>query len=85
MNAVIIGGFVAGLATAHELRWAGLDARVFERSPGTMEARGAGKVMQHEVEELLRRLGLTAEQVSVELLERQQLHRNGKATSYFAP
>ncbi|MEW1819207.1 FAD-dependent monooxygenase [Arthrobacter sp. NPDC080031] len=85
VKALIIGGSVAGLAAAHELRAAGVESEVFERSSGTMQTRGAGVVMQPEVEALLRGLGFTAESVSVELFERQQLHRTGEATGYAAP
>ncbi|MEU8976350.1 FAD-dependent monooxygenase [Streptomyces monashensis] len=82
---VIVGGSVGGLAAAHELRAIGAEAAVYERSAGRMEARGAGVVMQPEVEALLVRLGLSARQVSVELRERQQLHLRGRATRFEAP
>ncbi|ALO91457.1 Monooxygenase [Streptomyces hygroscopicus subsp. limoneus] len=82
---VIVGGSVGGLAAAHELRAIGAEAAVYERSAGRMQARGAGVVMQPEVEALLVRLGLSARQVSVELRERQQLHLHGRATRYAAP
>ncbi|MEV4127285.1 FAD-dependent monooxygenase [Nocardia sp. NPDC049707] len=82
---VIVGGSVGGLAAAHELRAIGAEAAVYERSAGRMEARGAGVVMQPEVEALLVRLGMSAREVSVELRERQQLHLHGRATRYEAP
>ncbi|MFE1448136.1 FAD binding domain-containing protein [Streptomyces olivaceoviridis] len=82
---VIVGGSVGGLAAAHELRAIGAEAAVYERSAGRMQARGAGVVMQPEVEALLVRLGLSAREVSVELRERQQLHLHGRATRYAAP
>ncbi|AUA07975.1 monooxygenase [Streptomyces sp. SID8382] len=82
---VIVGGSVGGLSAAHELRAIGAEAAVYERSAGRMEARGAGVVMQPEVEALLVRLGLSAREVSVELRERQQLHLHGRATRYEAP
>ncbi|MFK0109997.1 FAD-dependent monooxygenase [Streptomyces sp. NPDC091217] len=82
---VIVGGSVGGLAAAHELRASGAEAAVYERSAGRMEARGAGVVMQPEVEALLVRLGMSAREVSVELRERQQLHLHGRATRYGAP
>jgi 2-polyprenyl-6-methoxyphenol hydroxylase-like FAD-dependent oxidoreductase len=82
---LIVGGSVGGLAAAHELLAVGVDVAVYERSRGTMEARGARLVKQPEVETLLLRLGLTAESVSVELMERQQLHLHATPTRYEAP
>jgi 2-polyprenyl-6-methoxyphenol hydroxylase-like FAD-dependent oxidoreductase len=84
-KALIIGGSVGGLAAAHELRSVGAGLAVYERSAGKMQARGAGIVMQPEVEALLTRLGISALSVSVELHERQQLDINGRATRYEAP
>jgi len=50
----VIGGSVGGLAAALELRrLSGAEVNVYERSAGVMEARGAGVVMQPEVEALL--------------------------------
>ncbi|MBL1114394.1 FAD-dependent monooxygenase [Streptomyces sp. 110] len=84
-KALIVGGSVGGLAAAHEMRAVGVDAAVYERSAGRMEARGAGIVMQPEVAELLVRLGVTARSMSVELRERQQLHLHGSTARYEAP
>ncbi|MEM8995437.1 MAG: FAD-dependent monooxygenase [Acidobacteriota bacterium] len=84
--AAIIGGSVGGLAAALELRrLAGADVRVYERSAGVMEARGAGVVMQPEVESLLATVGVTAEQVSVRLTERVTFGQDGGARRYSAP
>ncbi|MGW5152611.1 FAD binding domain-containing protein [Rhodococcus koreensis] len=82
---LVAGGSVGGLAAAHELRAVGADAVVYERSAGRMQARGAGIVMQPEVESLLVRLGASARSVSVELFERQQLHIHGRPIRYAAP
>ncbi|MFF3734900.1 FAD-dependent monooxygenase [Streptomyces sp. NPDC002476] len=82
---VIVGGSVGGLAAAHEMRAVGVEAAVYERSAGRMEARGAGVVMQPEVEALFARLHMSVRAVSVELWERQQLHLHGRATRYEAP
>ncbi|WP_406502421.1 FAD-dependent monooxygenase [Streptomyces sp. NBC_01602] len=84
-TALVIGGSVGGLAAAYELRAVGAEVAVYERSVGKTSARGAGIVMQPEVEALLSRLGVPAQSVSVELHERQQLHMHGKATRYEAP
>ncbi|WFR74239.1 FAD-dependent monooxygenase [Prescottella defluvii] len=84
-RAVIVGGSVGGLAAAHELRGVGAEIAVYERSAGRMEARGAGIVMQPEVEALLVGLGTSARAVSVELRERQRLRLDGRAERYEAP
>lgn len=85
MKALVIGGSVGGLAAAHELLAIGADVTVYERSVDRTQPRGAGIVMQPEVEELLVRLGLTVPSVSVQLRERQQLHRDGTVSRYGAP
>ncbi|MFF2852802.1 FAD-dependent monooxygenase [Streptomyces sp. NPDC058001] len=84
-RAVIVGGSLGGLAAAHELAAVGADVAVYERSAGNMRARGAGIVMQPEVEDLLGRLGVTAGEVCVELRERQYLHRHGQPDRYAMP
>ncbi|MCV7419695.1 FAD-dependent monooxygenase [Mycobacterium yunnanensis] len=84
-TAAIVGGSVGGLAAAHELRSIGADVTVYERSVDRTQPRGAGIVMQPEVESLLSRLGVTVPSVSVRLRERQQLHRDGRIGRYDAP
>jgi 2-polyprenyl-6-methoxyphenol hydroxylase-like FAD-dependent oxidoreductase len=73
------------LAAAHELRFAGAEVTVFERSVDRTQPRGAGIVMQAEVESLLARLGRSVPSVSVQLHARQQLHRDGRLDRYAAP
>ena len=85
VRALIVGGSLGGLAAAHELRWAGADVTVFERSPDRTQPRGAGIVMQSEVADLLGRLGRSVPSVSVALSERQHLHRHGAPQRYSAP
>jgi 2-polyprenyl-6-methoxyphenol hydroxylase-like FAD-dependent oxidoreductase len=82
---LVIGGSVGGLAAAHELRSIGAEVTVFERSVDRTQPRGAGIVMQPEVETLLGRLGRSVPSVSVLLRERQQLHRDGSLSRYHAP
>lgn len=77
-KALVVGGSVGGLAAALELRVIDADVAVYERSAGRTPARGAGIVMQPEVEALLNRLDVTAASVSVELHERRRLHVRGK-------
>ena len=84
-TAAIVGGSVGGLAAAHELRSIGADVSVYERSVDRTQPRGAGIVMQAEVESLLSRLGVSVPSVSVQLQERQQLHRDGRIGRYEAP
>ncbi|MFJ2269815.1 FAD-dependent monooxygenase [Streptomyces sp. NPDC087849] len=84
-KALIVGGSLGGMAAAHELRAVGAETAVYERSAGRMQARGAGIVMQPQVEALLVRLGMSAQSVSVELRERQQLDVHGGAARYGAP
>lgn len=85
MRALVIGGSLGGLAAAHELTAIGADVTVYERSVDRTQPRGAGIVMQAEVESLLARLGRSVPSVSVELTERQQLHRGAAPTRYAAP
>ena len=84
-RALVIGGSVGGLAAAHELLAIGAEVTVFERSVDRTQPRGAGIVMQSEVEALLSRLGRSVPSVSVLLRERQQLHRDGRLNRYDAP
>lgn len=84
-RAAVVGGSLGGLAAAHELLSIGADVAVYERSAGRTEPRGAGIVMQPEVEALLARLDRTVPSVSVQLSERQQLHRHSPPSRQYAP
>ncbi|WP_298972952.1 FAD-dependent monooxygenase [uncultured Roseobacter sp.] len=85
-KAAIIGGSVGGLATAIELSESlGAEVRVFERSAGEMQARGAGVVMQPEVDDLLRRIDIDTASVCVALRERVSLLQDGTARAQAAP
>jgi 2-polyprenyl-6-methoxyphenol hydroxylase-like FAD-dependent oxidoreductase len=82
----VVGGSLAGLAAAAEMRRvAGAEVRVFERSAGQLQARGAGIVMQPEVAQLLWLHGQAPETVCVPLRERRFLHRNGRASTRHLP
>jgi 2-polyprenyl-6-methoxyphenol hydroxylase-like FAD-dependent oxidoreductase len=85
LQALVIGGSVGGLAAAHELSAIGAEVTVYERSVDRTQPRGAGIVMQPEVESLLARLGRSVASVSVLLRERQQLHRDSGVSRYDAP
>lgn len=85
-KAAIIGGSVGGLAAAIELKdELGADVSVYERSAGEMQARGAGVVMQPELDDLLHRIGIDTRSVCVQLNERVMLLHSGKAQRQPAP
>ncbi|MDP9906048.1 FAD binding domain-containing protein [Arthrobacter bambusae] len=77
-RAVVVGGSVGGMAAAVRLRRIGADVAVYERSAAVMESRGAGVVMQPEIERLLETEGVDPFSVSVRLEERHQLTRSGE-------
>lgn len=77
-SATVTGGSVGGLAAAIELRdQLGADVAVYERSPGEIQSRGAGVVMQPEVSSLLNRIDIDTRSVCVELRERVGLTKDG--------
>jgi 2-polyprenyl-6-methoxyphenol hydroxylase-like FAD-dependent oxidoreductase len=84
-RAVVVGGSLGGLAAAHELRAIGAHVAVYERSAQQMHARGAGIVMQPEVEALLARAGFSAQSVSVALTHRQELRTDAAPRTHAAP
>jgi 2-polyprenyl-6-methoxyphenol hydroxylase-like FAD-dependent oxidoreductase len=57
-KALIIGGSLAGLFTATALRAIGWQVDVYERSPATLDSRGGGIVLQHEVLEAFKFAGI---------------------------
>jgi 2-polyprenyl-6-methoxyphenol hydroxylase-like FAD-dependent oxidoreductase len=77
-RALIIGGSLGGLCAGVCLRAAGWRVSIFERSPGLMDDRGAGIVLQSEVLTLLEGMKLaTRADISVESSERQYLNKQG--------
>ncbi len=85
-KAAIIGGSLGGLAAAIELKdGLGAAVSVYERSSGTMQARGAGVVMQPELDELLHRIGVEKRSVCVQLEERVALQQDGQTHRQRAP
>jgi len=81
-RALVIGGSLGGLCAGVCLRAAGWRVSIFERSPGLMDDRGAGIVLQSEVLNLLEGLKLTTRaDISVESLERQYLNKDGSVAS----
>src|SRR3989475_8113445 len=80
--ALVIGGSLGGLCAGVCLRAAGWRVSIFERSPGLMDDRGAGIVLQSEVLNLLEGLKLaTRADIGVESLERQYLKKDGSVAS----
>ena len=80
--ALVIGGSLGGLCAGVCLRAAGWRVSIFERSPGLMEDRGAGIVLQSEALNLLEGLKLAARaDISVESRERQYLNKDGSVGS----
>jgi len=57
LRIAVAGGSLAGLFAAILLRQDGHEVRVFERSAGGLEGRGAGLVPQREVFDVLRQVG----------------------------
>ncbi len=83
---IVIGGSVGGLAGAIQLRdRLGAEVLVFERSAGEMRARGAGVVMQPEVEALLQQIGIATGSVCVALRERAVMALDGRIDAISAP
>src|SRR3989442_741817 len=81
-RALVIGGSLGGLCAGVCLRAAGWRVSIFERSPGLMDDRGAGIVLQSEVLNLLEGLKLTTRaDISVESCERQYLNKDGSVAS----
>ncbi|OBC11898.1 hypothetical protein A5784_03450 [Mycobacterium sp. 852013-50091_SCH5140682] len=71
----VVGGSLAGLAAAGELsRSTDAQITVFEHTAGPLAGRGAGIVMQPEIEYLLSVTGIRPDTVSVGLRERHLLH-----------
>src|SRR5712672_987872 len=81
-RALVIGGSLGGLCAGVCLRSAGWRVSIFERSPGLMDDRGAGIVLQSEVLSLLEGWKLTTRaDISVESRERQYLNKDGSVAS----
>src|SRR5258708_29422545 len=76
--ALVIGGSLGGLCAGVCVGAAGWRVSIFERSPGPMDDRGAGIVLQSDALNLLERLKLAARaDISVESRERQYLKKDG--------
>src|SRR5258706_14931888 len=81
-RALVIGGWRGGLCAGVCLRAVGWRVSIFERSPGLMDDRGAGIVLQSEVLNLLEGLKLaTRADISVESREREYANKDGSVAS----
>lgn len=82
----IVGGSLAGLAAALELRrLTTADITVFEQTSGRLEGRGAGIVMQPEIDALLSMSDIAPEAVTVPIVDRQLLHRHSPPRVFTQP
>jgi len=83
-RALIVGGSMSGLLAALLLRRAGWDVDVFERVESELAGRGAGIVAQPDLIETLRRLGIDATDLGVEITTRKILDTSGRVAGKFA-
>jgi 2-polyprenyl-6-methoxyphenol hydroxylase-like FAD-dependent oxidoreductase len=82
MRIGIVGGSLGGLFVAALLHADGHEVHVFERTAGGLAGRGAGLVAQHEIFEVLRRLGTeSVARVGVVAYERVVLAPDGSIAS----
>jgi 2-polyprenyl-6-methoxyphenol hydroxylase-like FAD-dependent oxidoreductase len=83
-RALIAGGSMSGLLAALLLRRAGWDVAVFERVESELAGRGAGIVAQPDLIATLRRLGIDAADLGVEITIRKILDASGWLAAEFA-
>ena len=87
-RALIVGGSLGGLFAGTLLRRIGWNVDIFERSPHDLDSRGGGIVLQPEVVEVLRRVGVDLRTVDlgVRSEHRTVFRPNGSIQSkHFAP
>ncbi|HTY54496.1 MAG TPA: FAD-dependent monooxygenase [Candidatus Binataceae bacterium] len=78
LDALVIGGSMAGLCAGLVLRDVGCAVEIFEKSSREMQARGAGLVVQDDVLDFVtRHCGAVADQLGVRSYARQLLARDG--------
>ncbi|WP_342047508.1 FAD binding domain-containing protein [Bacillus sp. OTU530] len=79
LKIAIIGGSLGGLFTGIALREKGHQVDIYERSAGMMEDRGAGLVIQPDIEEFLTKYNLEIlQEITVPLSYRKFIRRDGK-------
>ncbi|MGZ9721964.1 FAD binding domain-containing protein [Rhizobium miluonense] len=72
LRAIVIGGSLGGLFTGNMLRSIGWEVDIFERSPRDLDSRGGGIVLQPDVVEVFRRIGVN---IGASALGVQSRHR----------
>ena len=78
LQAIVVGGSMAGLCAGLVLRGAGCAVEVLEKSPREMQERGAGLVVQKEVLDfVVEHCGVSADDLGVRSRTRQLLDRAG--------
>ena len=82
---LIIGGSLGGLLAANMLLRDGHDVQIMERTPGSLDGRGAGIVTHKALDEALARAGLdNAENIGVAVDRRIVLAQDGSTQSTLA-
>jgi 2-polyprenyl-6-methoxyphenol hydroxylase-like FAD-dependent oxidoreductase len=80
MKIIIIGGSIGGLCAGIALAEEGFDVEIYERSPGDLQDRGAGLVIQHDMMEYLMERGVSRRILfGVPAKQRQVLDDSGRA------
>jgi len=82
-RAIVIGGSMSGLLSGLLLRRAGWDVDVYERVDSELSGRGAGIVAQAELIERLRGLGLSTQDLGVQITTRKILDATGRFTQEY--
>jgi 2-polyprenyl-6-methoxyphenol hydroxylase-like FAD-dependent oxidoreductase len=83
-RALVVGGSMSGLLAALLLARAGWEVDVFERVESELAGRGAGIVAQPDLIAMLRRLGIDATDLGVEITTRKILDASGRLADEFA-
>jgi len=82
-RAIVIGGSMSGLLSGLLLRRAGWDVDIYERVDSELSGRGAGIVAQAELIERLRGLGLSTQDLGVQITTRKILDATGRFTQEY--
>src|SRR5262245_38071304 len=83
-RALVVGGSMSGLLAALLLERAGWEVDVFERVESELAGRGAGIIAQPDLIATLRRLGIDATDLGVEITTRKILDASGRLAGEFA-
>jgi 2-polyprenyl-6-methoxyphenol hydroxylase-like FAD-dependent oxidoreductase len=76
---IVIGGSIGGLSAGLSLICQGFDVEIFEKSPGEMQSRGAGLVIQPDMMQYLMEHNISSKEVfGVPATERQYLDHTGQ-------